>query len=258
MPTACWKHWDWSKGEDMKKNNKRKIDIAIMVLLAAAIIIPWVKNLHENSHVIFADKTMGEVLSEHAKGKDITPASITYKDLKTIYRLDIGFSGYYETIRDIRHCTNVELLYINEGSGVKDEPAWKVNQGKVDRELTPEEIEKLQRELGRILPKMENLKRLGLADTGGCDWTSTEFLRGCDQIEDLVLIRSSATDYSALKTCTSLKGITLTGSQISKAEDIIGLPKLEAIEIADTPLAENPKEVEKLRKAYPNANIYLE
>ncbi len=53
-----------------------------------------------------------------------------------------------------------------------------------------------------------------------------------------------------------IKKIRITCSDISKAEDIIGLENLESIMILNTPLAENPEEVKKLQEAYPEADIY--
>lgn len=102
-----------------------------------------------------------------------------------------------KTVKDIRYCTNVEILYINRGSDVK-------------------------------------------------------------KIEELTLGGSVATGYSVLKTCTSLIELSLEETNISKSEDIIGLPKLKVIDVHDTPLAENPKEIKKLQEAYPDAKIYWE
>ena len=234
---------------------KKKIKYGIIIIIIVwGIIIPIGKRIHENSHVKFADETMGEVISRYVRGGNIAPEDVTYKDLKSITRLDIGFSVYYETITDIKYCTGVKKIIINL-SARKNEPSWYVNEGKVDREPTKEEMEKLQEELGEILPKLPNLKVLYLSNKGGSIWTSVEFLKNCDQIEEISIYGSSATDYSALKTCTSAKKISLGGSQISKAEDIIGLSNLEYIGIDDTPLAENEEEVKKLQEAYPDALI---
>lgn len=234
---------------------KKKIGYGIIIIIIVyTIIIPIGRRIHENSHVKFADENMGKVISGYVKGVNITPENVTYKDLKTVKGIDVGFSVYYETITDIKYCTELKELIIN--LGVRENmPAWYINEGKVDREPTKEEIEKLQKELGKILPKLPNLRVVYLADKGGCTWTSAEFLRDCDQIEEINLHGSSATDYSVLKTCTSLKNLSLERSQISKAEDIIGLSNLEYIGIDDTPLAENEEEVKKLQEAYPDALI---
>ena len=61
------------------------------------------------------------------------------------------------------------------------------------------------------------------------------------------------TDYSVLKQCKSLKRIAFFNCPISKADDLIGLEKLQMIGVSGTPLAEDKEEWNKLKEAYPNA-----
>ncbi|NLK76806.1 MAG: hypothetical protein GX284_03660 [Clostridiales bacterium] len=46
-------------------------------------------------------------------------------------------------------------------------------------------------------------------------------------------------------------------SDISNAEDLIGANQLELIELRNTPLSMDKKEVEKLEKAFPKAEIII-
>lgn len=241
----------------MKKKIRKIIGIAIILLLVIAVGISKGRDIYENSHVKFADENMGKVICEMTRRKEITPENVTHKDLKRIKKLEIGFAGYYETIKDIKYCTELEDLAVNWGIGEYD-PAFAINQGKVDRKLTKDEVEEVQKELGEILQRLSNLKMLWISDFGGFNWTSLDFLKNCDQIEELQISSCNVKDYSALQGCTSLTHLSISDSEISKARDIIGLEHLEFITFFDTPLAENPEEIKKLQEAYPDAEIRWE
>ena len=234
---------------------KRKIRIVVFFLIIViAIGIPIGKNIHDNSNVKFADETMGQVLCNAQYSSKITMENITYKDLKRIDSLDIGYSGYYSTVSDLGYCTGLKELVINGGLAEGD-PAYHINQGKVNKENTPEDMEKLQQELERVLPKLKKLEKITLLGWGGGKWSSLDFLEGCEKLEEVDISRCEATDYSALKSCKSLKKIEIGHSDIAHADDVIGLENIESILIYDAPLGNNPDEVKKLQEAYPNADI---
>lgn len=241
----------------MKKKIRKIIDIMMLGLIITAVGISAGKHFYNNSHVRFADEAMGMVICETVRGNHVTPENVTRKELKKILRLEAGFSGYYKTLKDIRYCTNLKYLSINWRLGDCD-PAFAINQGEVDRELSKDEIEEVQEELGIILPRLSNLKILWLSNMGGCNWTSVEFLKNCDQLEEVYLYNSDANDYSALQTCTSLKHIYLKGTQIFYAEELKGMKNIESIDVYGTPLAQNSEEVNKLQEMYPDASIYYE
>ncbi|WP_455714922.1 hypothetical protein, partial [Anaerosporobacter sp.] len=182
----------------------------IYSLLIAALILVIGKKvgvlqyIHENSHVNFADENMAIVLS-NALGGGETPKTVTYKDLKKITKIDIGFSGYYSTIKDLRYCTNLKWLTINAHVIGEGSPSYSINQGKIDKQLTKEDIALLQKELGDILPHLKHLKDLGVSNNGGCNLYSLDFLKGCTQLETVNFYSSQADDYSVLKTCKSLR-----------------------------------------------------
>ena len=114
----------------------------------------------------------------------------------------------------------------------------------------------MQQELGKVLPKMKKLKWFMLSREGEVEWTSVEFLKDQKSIEELWICNCKATDYSVLKTCISLKEIKIEDSELSRAEDLIGLDNVEHFYLRETPLAENPEEIKKLQEAYPEADIY--
>ena len=242
----------------MKK--KVIITIVIVVLALGGIIGKYAfekaQEAHDNSVVEFADETMGQVLCNSCHWSDeITLKNVTYKDLKGINKLRTGYIGYYNTLIDLQYCTRLHRLYINSGIGEND-GAYFINQGEVNRKVSEKDVENIQQELGEILPKLKELTKLGLSSEGEVKWTSIDFLKNCDNIESISIGGCKVTDYSVLKTCTSLKEIQITCSDLSKAEDLIGLENLESIMILNTPLAENPEEVKKLQEAYPDAEIY--
>ena len=241
----------------MKNKIRKIIGIAIILLIVIAVGISKGREIYDNSHVRFADETMGEVICKSIWGPTVTPEEVTHKELKMVKELNIGFSGYYKTLKDIKYCTEVRELLVNWGM-LDYDPAYAINEGKANKELSKEKIEETQKELGKILPRLSNLKILYLGDKWGSNWTSLEFLKKCDQIEELYLCGCRGTDYSVLKKCTSLKTLSLDEYQISRAEDIIGLENLEFIVLFDTPLAENPEEIKKLQEAYPDAEIRWE
>ncbi len=241
---------------------KRKviITVVIIILVLGGIIgkyaLEKAQEAHDNSVVEFADETMGQVLCNSCYWSDeITLKNVTYKDLKGINELKIGYVGYYDTLVDLQYCTNLTKLGINGGVG-KDEGAYFINNGEANGNVSEKDVERVEKELGEVLPKLKNLKRLWLSNEGEMKWTSIEFMRNCDNIELFSIGACNVADYSVLKTCTSLKQIEITNSDISKAEDLIGIENLESIMILDTPLAENPEEVKKLQEAYPEADIY--
>lgn len=243
----------------MKNKIRKIIGIAIILLIVIAVGISKGREIYDNSHVRFADETMGEVICKSIRGTTVRSEELTHRELRIVKQLDIGFSGYYKTLKDIKYCTEVRELIINWGWGIgKYDPAYAINQGKANKELSKEEIEETQKELGKILPRLSNLKILYLGDKWGSNWTSLDFLKKCDQIEEIDVSCTSIKDYSGLQGCTSLKVINLEGTQISRAEDIIGLEHLEFIIFYDTPLAENPEEIKKLQEAYPDAEIRWE
>lgn len=243
----------------MEKREKITVAVIIVLIILGVGLIKG-KEYHDSSVVDFADETMGQVLCNSCNSfymsDYFTLENITYNDLKTQkLEIDIGYIGYYDTLIDLKYCTGAERLVINTGL-VKEDEAYFINQGKINREVSKEEVEKAQEELGKILPKMKELNKLLIGGEGEMEWMSVEFLKNQKSIEDLSLWGFKATDYSALKTCTSLKSISITYSQLSQAEDLIGLDNVEHFYLRETPLAENPEEIKKLQEAYPEADIY--
>ena len=183
------------------------------------------------------------------KGKLLGSATAILENLRSTY--ETGYISYLQkesTRLADEGNTEAALDILNTGKDlVKDTDS-------VDKMI--QSVEEKQQELGEILPKMRKLKQLIIEGEGDVEWTSIEFLKNQKSIEELGLFNCKATNYSVLKTCKSLKEIEIISSELSKAEDLIGLENVESIMILNTPLAENPEEIKKLQEAYPDADIY--
>lgn len=239
--------------------SKKKVGITIIIVIIIAIVGVCIgRNCWKNRKIEFADENMAKVICSslyaYGYGRDVSPEEITWEQLDSIEKLNIGYSGYYSTIVDIEKCRNVETLDINIIITEYDY-AYQIAQGKIEKKLSAQEIEQLQKELSEVLPKLSKMKELWLADMGECEWTSVEFLKNCSQLEELYLSSCKADDYSALRNCQSLKVISLLNCNISSADDIIGLENIEYITLRNTPLGDKPEEIKKLQEAYPDAVI---
>ena len=229
----------------------KKIVITIVVL--CVIGIPVGKHWYNNHAIQFKDENMKKVIANLCYKSYNEDTKITPEDMKKVVNLDIGYTGYYDTLEDLKWCTELKKLYIDMGVYESSEAAYRIAQGEVPEEVTEEKVKQYEKELGKTLPKLRNLKEIYIASDEGCNWESLNFLKGCNQIEKISMYHFNVTDYSVLKQCKSLKRIVFFGCPISKADDLIGLENLEWIGVSGTPLAEDKEEWNKLKEAYPNA-----
>lgn len=193
--------------------------------------------VYEKMPAELEDKKMAKTMCSEVPKENITPQNVTWGDLKEIRSLTV-VSGdkKYDTIRDVRFCTNLLELRID-----------------MDCE---EDVTTLSKELKEILQELPNLKVLWLVGSDNAKWTSIDFLENCNQIEDIYTVGCNTTDYSILSTCASLELVYLDDTKITNANDFKGLKNLKSIYIRHTPLSENQKEIEVLEKMYPQVSIY--
>lgn len=227
--------------------------IVITVIILCAIGIPVGRHWYNNHEIDFKDANMEKLMREYCKKTYSEDMKITPNDMKKVRYMELGYVGYYDTIVDLKWCKELEELKINMGVYEPNEPAYQIAQGEMPEEVTEEKVKQFEEELGEILSKLKELKRLKIANKYGCEWENLDFLEGCGQVEELTLYDFQVTDYSILKQCKSLKKVVFFDCPISKAEDLMGLENLEWIGIRDTPLANNPEELKKLKEAYPDA-----
>ena len=227
--------------------------IIITVIVLCAIGIPVGKHWYNNHAIQFKDENMKRVIANLCYKPYSEDLKITPEDVKEIDVLNIGYVGYYDSLEDLKWCTELEMLDIDMGMYEAWDAVYQIAQGEVLEEVTEEKVKQYEKELGKVLPKLKNLKELYISSNGGCTWESLDFLEGCNQIEEIFMYDFKLTDYSMLKQCKSLKRIVFFGCPISKADDLIGLENLEWIGISGTPLAKDEEELKKLKEVYPDA-----
>ena len=161
---------------------------------------------------------MAKLMAEYCGKTYSEDMKITPNDMKEVRYVDIGYIGDYNTLEDLKWCTNIEGLYLNGKIGErKNEPAYKIAQGEMPEEVAEEKVNKFEVEIGKILPKMKQLKKMEIISKYGCEWENLDFLGGCGQVEELTLYEFQVTDYSILKQCKSLKKVVFFDCPISKA-----------------------------------------
>ena len=229
--------------------------IVITVIVLCAIGIPAGKHWYNNHAIQFKDENMKKIIASLCYKTYNEDLEITPKDMKKIVNLDIGYTGYYDTLEDLKWCTELKKLYIDMGVYESSEAAYQIAQGKVPEEVTEEKVKQYEKELGKVLSKLEKLEVIKIASDEGCTWKSLNFLEGCNQIEELWMYEFAVDDYSVLKQCKSIKKIIIFNSSIENAEDMIGLEHLEWIGLVNTPLSDNPEEIKKIKEAYPNIKL---
>ncbi len=232
--------------------------IVITVIILCAIGIPLGMRIYNKSEIEFKDENMRTVMVR-TSGYQHGGYETSRENLNEIKQLRLGYIGYYNTLEDIKWAKNVEEIEINVQPPIYEwEPAYVISKGEVPEGVSKEKVKQYEKELGKILSKLKNLKEVYIVSDYGCEWDSIEFLKDCDQIEDLSLSRFKLKDFSVLKQCKSLESISLYGAQIEKAEDLdlAELKNLKYVSISGTPLAENLEEIKKLQEAYPGVEIY--
>ena len=228
--------------------------IIITVIVLCAIGIPAGKHWYNNHAIQFKDENMKKLIASLCYKPYSEDLKITPKDMEKVVNLDIGYAGYYDTLEDLKWCTNLKSLLINGKPGEYDY-VYKVFKGKVPEGVTEEKVNQFEKELGEILPKLTRLKKVRIVSKYGCHWNSLDFLEGCNQIEELWMDEFAVDDYSVLKQCKSIKKIIIFNSSIENAEDMMGLEHLEWIGLVNTPLSDNPQEIKKIKEAYPNIKL---
>lgn len=253
---------------------KRMITIGMVVVL---VVIVFIVMLIDNSHKVdFEDETMAEMM---AKTVGVESADeLRINDLERITVLNIGYSGYYDTLADIEKCPNLEKLVI----GYPKCPMTKYPFA--DKEMPELESEKrvkqIEKELENILKKCPNITRIYISnEKGNCELDNIEFLKEGKNLRLISLFYQSDIDYSPLSECRNLeflslgycdvsdlsmlngvenlKSLYLEETNVAEAEEILKLRNLNNLDvfIAGTPLAENEEQLEMIQQQFPGINI---
>lgn len=254
------------------KNMKKSTVIFISIVMLMAVIALIIAVLIDNSHkVAFEDATMAEMISKSAGVETVN--KIREADLEKIEELNIGYTGYYETLVDIEKCTNLRRLII----GYPNCPLsyYPFVGRKIPEPESKERVKQIEKELGSILEKCPNITTIYLSnENGNCELDNVEFLKKGKKLIVVSLYYQGDIDYSPIseiphlnmlsfEECnmtelnmldglTELESLWIEKCDVSKAGEIVNVKSLKELEIEDTPLAGNAEELEIIFENCPN------
>ena len=254
--------------KDVKKNRVIFISIAMLIAIIALVVAVLIDNSHK---VAFEDATMAEMISKSAGVETVD--KIRENDLEKIEELNIGYTGYYDTLVDIEKCTNLRRLIIGY-------PDYKLTNypfaGREEpKQESKERVKQIEKELGSILEKCPNITTIYLSnENGNCELDNVEFLKKGKKLIVVSLYYQGDIDYSPIseiphlnmlsfEECnmtelnmldglTELESLWIEKCDVSKAGEIVNVKSLKELEIEDTLLAGNAEELEIIFENCPN------
>ena len=254
--------------KDVKKNRVIFISIAMLIAIIALVVAVLIDNSHK---VAFEDATMAEMISKSAGVETVD--KIRENDLEKIEELNIGYTGYYDTLVDIEKCTNLRRLIIGY-------PDYKLTNypfaGREEpKQESKERVKQIEKELGSILEKCPNITTIYLSnENGNCELDNVEFLKKGKKLIVVSLYYQGDIDYSPIseiphlnmlsfEECnmtelnmldglTELESLWIEKCDVSKAGEIVNVKSLKELEIEDTLLAGNAEELEIIFESCPN------
>ena len=122
--------------------------------------------------------------------------------------------------------------------------------------VSKEKMERIQKDLEKILKSARKIEEFSFSNVNNTfNLTDIEFLKYGKNIEDILIAYANISNFSVLENCSKLRSVDLWYSDIESAEVLLKLKYVNRLILAGTPLAENEKEVAKLRQAFPEAKI---
>lgn len=256
---------------------KKRIIISCIVgaIIAGGIIISSIV-LKSNSKVSFRDKEMGEIIAQSAGVESVN--KFCEEDFEKVTMLNIGYTGYYDTLSDIEKCRQLDTLIIGYPEYMYCR--YETKGKKVPKPESKERIQQMEKELRKILEKCPNIRVLCISnESDNFEVDSLEFLKEGKNLEALRLEEQSAIDnYSYISECTQLKhlslygsniseismihgleeleGLNLSGTNISEAKDILKFKNLKDLAVGNTPLEKNEEELALIYQQFPDIDIY--
>ena len=245
-----------------------------LVIVIAIVVMVQINNAHK---VVLEDETMAELIAKNVGVESVDKLRI--EDLEKIEILNIGYTGYYDTLVDIEKCPNLKRLIIGYPQYTMAYYAF------VGREMpapeSKERVKQIEKELESILEKCPDLEDIYISNEGeNCKLDNIEFLKKGKNLGAICLFYQSDIDYSVISECTKLQflslhccdisdlsmigglenldSLVLTGTNVSEATDILKLKNLSFFRIADTPLAENEEQLNLIQKQFPELKIETE
>ena len=245
----------------MEKTKRVKVKIFTYIVIIVAIVVVgnW---LYKERKVHFADDKMRQVICLEL-GKDKDSNDVTYRDLEKIEELQIGLVGTFETIEDVAKCKNLKSLSVNVLIQ-QGEPSFELYETTEKGEryyppLSEEKMERMQKDLERILKSARKIEEFDFANVNDSfNISDMEFLKYGKNIKSIDIAYANIEDYSVLENCSKLESVDLWYSNIESADTLLKLKNVNRLILTGTPLAQNEKEIAKLKKAFPDAWIITE
>ena len=237
--------------------------IKVIGYIIVAVVIMCVGNwLYKGRKVHFADDKMRQVICLEL-GKDKDSNDVTYRDLEKIEELQIGLVGTFETIEDVAKCKNLKSLSVNVLIQ-QGEPSFELYETTEKGEryyppLSEEKMERMQKDLEKILKSARKIEEFDFANVNDSfNISDMEFLKYGKNIKDITIAYANIEDYSVLENCSKLESVDLWYSNIESADTLLKLKNVNRLILTGTPLAQNDKEIAKLKKAFPEAKIIVD
>lgn len=250
--------------------------IVLMVIIVGRMMT--MKEEEETLVLQFIDEEMKNTLINTVIQDEIIEKSGEFNEacLEQIKSINIGYTGYYSTLLDMKRCKNVQRIYIGIPEFIMV-PYYKKNYEKPKPE-DKQRVSQIEDELADILQNCNGLRELYINnDEGSCELNSLEFLEYGEKLISLWLWGQKEVDYNYIYNCINLQILDVSASDIDELDGISNLKKLEILDIKDTniaeaeeiiyldnlkelriygtPLAENEKELDVIREALPNLEI---
>ena len=241
------------------KENRWKIAGCIIVIIALFFTGKW---LWENQKVQFEDEKMRQIICLEL-GKDKDSQDITYKDLEKIQELEIGPVGNFETVEDIAKCKNLKQLWINIEVTEKS-ASYKVYKKTIEGKiylpiLKEKQVERICKDLNKIFKTVKGIECFGFTNFNeSCNIKDLNFLIYAKNLKKITISFVTVDDYSVLEDCDKLEVVYLWDSNIETADSLLKLKNVKKFWLTGTPLAENEKEIKRLKEAFPEAEIIVD
>ena len=256
---------------------KKKTSIVCIIVFIAVMALTIIVVIDNFRRISFEDETMAEMI---AKTAGVESADKLYvDDLEKVEILNIGYTGYYDTLTDIEKCPNLQRLFISCPEDTIVYYPFAVRE--MPEPESKERVKQVEKELGSILEKCSNLEDIYISnEKGNCELDNIEFLKkGKNHLIAICLFYQSDIDYSPISECKklaylslrycdvsdlsmlseleNLKRLNLEGTNVSEVEEILKLKNLNGLTVllADTPLAEKKDELESLQQQFPGLEI---
>lgn len=225
----------------MKKKLLCMSGVLVVVVIAVIVGIKVFSMKQKELLVLpFVDEEMKNTLINATVQCEIIEkkADFRLECLDQIEWLNIGYTGYYTTLEDVKLCKNLYALHIGMPKASLGDHYYN-NWYMKPKQESREKISQIENELADILQSCTQLRALYIHnDEGTCELKSVDFLEYGGNLTSLWLWRQRDLDYSLIYNCTNLHILDLSASDISDLEGISALKELKMLDLRYTNISE--------------------